>query len=286
MPFVEGESLRARLARGELPIGEAITIMRDVARALEYAHGKGIAHRDIKPDNVLLNGKSAVITDFGVAKAITDAAAGTALTSIGIALGTPAYMAPEQAAADPSTDTRADIYAFGVVAYEMLAGHAPFAGRSAHSVLAAHATEAPPPIRTLRPVAPPALATLVMRCLEKRPADRPQSAAEIVEALDAIVPTSAGIAGSWIGRATTEGRATAWRSARRPTWRPSRRPPTRTSITGPTSTPGAAWPTSASPATRRSLGDRRRRFSPPTRPKRPSRSSDAAPACRLAWRPW
>jgi serine/threonine-protein kinase len=210
MPFVEGESLRARLARGELPIGEAITIMRDVARALEYAHGKGIAHRDIKPDNVLLTGKSAVITDFGVAKAITDAAAGTALTSIGIALGTPAYMAPEQAAADPSTDTRADIYAFGVVAYEMLAGHAPFAGRSAHSVLAAHATEAPPPIRTLRPVAPPALATLVMRCLEKRPADRPQSAAEIVEALDAIVPTSAGIAGRWIGRATTEGRAPGW----------------------------------------------------------------------------
>jgi serine/threonine-protein kinase len=131
MPFVDGESLRARLARGELPIADVITILRDVARALEYAHGKGIAHRDIKPDNVLLVGNSAVITDFGVAKAITDAAEGTGLTSIGIALGTPAYMAPEQAAGDPSTDARADIYALGVMAYEMLAGHAPFAGRSA-----------------------------------------------------------------------------------------------------------------------------------------------------------
>jgi serine/threonine-protein kinase len=141
MPLVDGESLRARLERGELPIADVITILRDVARALEYAHGKGITHRDIKPDNVLLSGKSAVITDFGVAKAISDATTGTELTSVGIALGTPAYMAPEQAAADPSTDSRADIYALGVVAFEMLAGHAPFAGRSAHSVLAAHATE-------------------------------------------------------------------------------------------------------------------------------------------------
>src|SRR5206468_2638806 len=119
MPLVEGESLRARLARGELTIAETISILRDVARALEYAHAKGIAHRDIKPDNVLLAGSSAVITDFGVAKAISDATSTTALTSVGIALGTPAYMAPEQAAGDPSTDTRADIYALGVMAYEM-----------------------------------------------------------------------------------------------------------------------------------------------------------------------
>jgi len=210
MPLVDGESLRARLSRGELPVAEAIRILRDVARALEYAHGKGIAHRDVKPDNVLLSGNSAVITDFGVAKAITDATASATLTSIGIALGTPAYMAPEQAAGDPSTDTRADIYALGVMAYEMLAGHAPFAGRSAHAVLAAHATETPAPIRTARPNTPPALASLVMQCLEKRPADRPQSAAEIVEALDAIVPTGAQSRGSWAGSTIADRRVPRW----------------------------------------------------------------------------
>ncbi len=177
MPFVDGETLRAAIARGELPIGEASSILRDVARALEFAHGKGVAHRDVKPENVLLAGASAVITDFGVAKALSDAVTGGALTSVGIALGTPAYMAPEQAAADPATDVRADIYAFGATAYEMLAGHAPFAGRSTQGVVAAHATEMPQPDRChsgerRRPL----LADLVMRCLEKRPADRPQRA--------------------------------------------------------------------------------------------------------------
>ena len=186
MPFVDGDSLRARLAHGELPIGEVISILRDVARALAFAHGKGVTHRDIKPDNVLLSGSSALITDFGVAKALTDAAVGGPLTSIGVALGTPAYMSPEQAAADPSTDLRADIYAFGAMAYEMLAGHPPFAGRSTQAMLAAHATEAPPPITIVRPATPPRLAELVMRCLEKRPGDRPQSASELLEALDAV----------------------------------------------------------------------------------------------------
>jgi serine/threonine-protein kinase len=189
MPLVDGESLRARLERGELPIGDAIAILRDVAKALEYAHGKGVVHRDIKPDNVLLAGRSAMITDFGVAKAISDATANGSFTSVGIALGTPAYMAPEQAAADPATDSRADIYAFGAMAYEMLAGHAPFAGRSAQSVLAAHATETPPLIAALRPATPAPLAALVMRCLEKRPGDRPQSATAIVQSLESI-PTS------------------------------------------------------------------------------------------------
>ena len=186
MPFVDGESLRAELAHGELPIAKTISILRDVAKALEYAHGKGIAHRDIKPDNVLLAGTSAVIADFGVAKAISDATAGGALTSVGVALGTPAYMAPEQAAADPATDHRADYYAFGAMAYEMLAGHPPFAGRNTQATLAAHATEAPPSIAFLRPATPAPLAALVMRCLEKRPGDRPQSATDIVHALDAI----------------------------------------------------------------------------------------------------
>jgi eukaryotic-like serine/threonine-protein kinase len=197
MPFVEGESLRARLAHGELPVPEVISILRDVARALEYAHGKGVTHRDIKPDNVLLAGRSAVVTDFGVAKAISDAGATSgAMTSAGVALGTPAYMAPEQAAGDPSTDHRADIYAFGIMAYEMLAGHAPFAGRSTQAILAAHAVETPPSIASLRPATPPRLAELVMRSIAKRPGDRPQSASQIAEELDAVAtPLEATVSG-------------------------------------------------------------------------------------------
>jgi len=191
MPFVDVESLRTRLSHGELPIADVVSILRDVGRALEYAHSKGVAHRDIKPDNVLLAGTSAVIADFGVAKAISDATVTGALTSVGIALGTPAYMAPEQGAGDPATDVRADYYAFGAMAYEMLAGHAPFAGRSPQAMLAASATETPQSIAALRPATPPALANLVMRCLEKRPGDRPQSATEIVRALD-MVTTSSG----------------------------------------------------------------------------------------------
>jgi serine/threonine-protein kinase len=195
MPFVEGESLRARLSHGELPIPETISILRDVARALEYAHSKGVTHRDIKPDNVLLAGRSAVVTDLGVAKAISDSAATTGttgtMTSAGVALGTPAYMAPEQAAGDPATDHRADIYAFGMMAYEMLAGHSPFAGRSAQATLAAHVVETPPSIASLRPATPPRLAGLVTRCIAKKPADRPQTAAEIAMELEMVATPSA-----------------------------------------------------------------------------------------------
>ena len=194
MPFVEGESLRAKLARGELPIGETISILRDVARALEFAHSKGVTHRDIKPDNVLLAGTSAVVTDFGVAKALSDATDSGPLTSVGVALGTVGYMAPEQAAADPATDSRADIYSLGAMAYEMLAGHPPFAGRGLQATMAAHATEAPTPLVSLRPAAPPQLADLVMRCLAKRPADRPQTASEVLKVLDSInVSGNAGV---------------------------------------------------------------------------------------------
>src|SRR5690348_2929822 len=121
MPFVEGESLRARLAAGPLPIAECVSLLRDVARALVYAHQRGVVHRDIKPDNVLISGASAAVTDFGIAKAITaarggGAVAGGALTQHGMSIGTPTYMAPEQAAADPSTDHRADLYSFGCMA--------------------------------------------------------------------------------------------------------------------------------------------------------------------------
>jgi serine/threonine-protein kinase len=184
MPYVEGESLRARLAQGALSIAETVAILRDVAQALEYAHSKGVTHRDVKPDNILLSGSSAILADLGVAKALSLAAEERPLTSVGVSVGTPAYMAPEQAAADPATDYRADIYALGVVAYEMLAGRTPFAGRSPQAMLMAHATEVPVPIATVQPSTPALLANLVMQCLAKRPADRPESVSLLVRALE------------------------------------------------------------------------------------------------------
>jgi TolB-like protein/tRNA A-37 threonylcarbamoyl transferase component Bud32/tetratricopeptide (TPR) repeat protein len=195
MPFVEGESLRERLKRsGELPVSDVLRILREVAGALAYAHGRGVVHRDVKPENILLSGGTAMVSDFGVAKALADSgdSSTTGLTSLGVALGTPAYMAPEQGMADPRMDQRADIYAFGVVAYELLAGRTPFQGRSPQATLAAHVTESPEPIERLRTSAPAALATLVMQCLAKSPADRPQSAQELVNAIDAITTSSTG----------------------------------------------------------------------------------------------
>jgi len=190
MPFVEGESLRAHLARvGELPIPEAVRILREVASALSYAHKHGVVHRDMKPDNVMLTDEFALVTDFGVAKALsasTKPSEAQTLTGLGISLGTPAYMAPEQATADPSLDHRADIYAFGVMAYEMLTGTLPFAGRSLQATLAAHAIEKPEPIERRRPGIPHALAALIMRCLEKRPADRPQNAGDVLHELETV----------------------------------------------------------------------------------------------------
>jgi serine/threonine-protein kinase len=195
MPFVEGESLRTRLARhGELPVSDAIRILREIAAALAYAHERGVVHRDIKPDNVLLSGGSAMVTDFGVAKALSASSNADhgGMTSLGVALGTPAYMAPEQATADPAIDHRADVYAFGVLAYELLTSQPPFVGRTPQNLLAAHVSEPPEAIGRRRSSLPPALSALVMRCLEKRPADRPQSASEIVHALDDITTPSGG----------------------------------------------------------------------------------------------
>jgi pentatricopeptide repeat protein len=203
MPFVDGESLRARLAHGPVQIDTAIDILRDVAKALAYAHDRGVVHRDIKPDNILLAGRSAVVADFGIAKAIAAAQerpVGATLTQLGTAVGTPAYMAPEQAAGDPSTDNRADLYAFGCVAYELLAGHPPFHGLSPHKLMAAHMAEMPRPIEELRPDCPPALARLIARCLAKDPARRPENADEVLRELATTTSSGAGAAMPFHGR--------------------------------------------------------------------------------------
>ncbi len=194
MPFIEGESLRAKLAReGELPVGEAVRILKEVLDALQYAHAQNVVHRDIKPDNVLLSGKHAVVTDFGVAKAVSASTGESSLTSLGIALGTPAYMAPEQAAADPHVDHRADIYAVGATAYEMLSGRPPFLGHNPQAVLSAHVTQTPDPVTAHRETVPPALNELIMRCLQKKAADRWQRADDMAPILDSMLTPSGGV---------------------------------------------------------------------------------------------
>ncbi len=197
MPFVEGESLRARLLRGAVPFNEAVNILRDVALALEYAHAHGVVHRDIKPENVLLAGRTAVVADFGIAKAVSASRTGASevrdgtLTSIGQSLGTPAYMAPEQVAGE-TIDHRSDLYAWGVMAYELLAGRHPFADKSSASqLMAAQLSERPVPLVDRRPGIAPPIAALVMQCVEKEPGQRPQSAGDVVAALDAIHSPSA-----------------------------------------------------------------------------------------------
>jgi len=192
MPFVDGESLRGRLARaGPLPIDHAIRLLRDLARALAHAHRHGVVHRDIKPENILLNRDGdALVADFGVAKALAAAVgsdrqnAHETLSAIGLVIGTPAYMAPEQALGDAETDHRADLYALGLVAYEVLTGATPFSGRTAQEMLAAHLTEPPRSIDAVRPDVPAALGTLVMELLAKAPAERPQDAAQVLRALE------------------------------------------------------------------------------------------------------
>lgn len=202
MPFVEGESVRALLARrGGLPVAEVLRIVRDVADALDHAHRHGIVHRDIKPDNVLISGAHALVADLGVAKALSDASSSRGLTSAGIVIGTPTYMAPEQAAGDPHTDHRADLYALGVLAYELLAGRPPFHEMPPQQLFAAHAARVPEPLATYRSTAPAALAALVMRLLEKDPSDRPQTARELLRELDAIATSP--------GPSTTEARQVA-----------------------------------------------------------------------------
>jgi serine/threonine protein kinase/Tfp pilus assembly protein PilF len=187
MPLIRGDTLRARLVRdGPLPQDEVRRILCDVVDALAHAHDHGIVHRDIKPDNIFLVGKSALVTDFGVSKALMPSQPDGLVTGVGITLGTPGYMAPEQAAAEPDLDHRADIYAVGVVAYELLTGQRPFEGSSIQKLLVAQAVETPVPLRERQPSVSPGLAAIVMRCLEKRPADRFQTAHEMLAALEEL----------------------------------------------------------------------------------------------------
>ena len=187
MPFVEGESLRHRLSSGKpLSIREVVNILRDVARALDYAHERGVIHRDIKPENILLSGQAAVVTDFGIAKAIAASRAhepDMGLTVEGMVIGTPKYISPEQAVGSPDVDHRADLYAFGCLAYELLTGAPPFTGTH-QQVFEAHVNEAPPRVEAVRRNVPPSLARLIARCLSKNPADRPQTARAILRSLD------------------------------------------------------------------------------------------------------
>mgnify|MGYP000546893213 CR=1 FL=1 len=200
MPFVTGESLRARLASGPaLTTSQSLSILRDVARALAYAHTQGVVHRDIKPENILLSGGTAVVTDFGIAKALSasrthdgQASAGTSasLTQVGGSIGTPAYMAPEQAVG-AEVDQRADIYAWGVLAYELLTGAHPFAGKTnAGQMIAAHLSETPVSLTQRNAALPASIDQLVQRCLAKDAAHRPANAEEVLQSLDAVATPS------------------------------------------------------------------------------------------------
>jgi eukaryotic-like serine/threonine-protein kinase len=216
MPYVDGESLRARLARqGEFPVHDAVKVLIEVCDALAYAHERGIVHRDIKPDNVLLSGRHALVTDFGVAKALSEATGRQQLTTAGIALGTPTYMAPEQATADPNIDHRVDIYALGVLGYELIAGKPPFSGRSPQETLAAHVTQRPEPLCALRSACPPGLEAVIMKCLEKRPADRWQTAEELLAELEPLATPSGGTTPTTtrpIEAAGSQSRPRSWRT--------------------------------------------------------------------------
>jgi eukaryotic-like serine/threonine-protein kinase len=210
MPFVEGESLREALAsRGKFEPRQVVRTLHDVLDALSYAHKRGVIHRDIKPGNILTHGPHALVTDFGVAKALTAAIPQSGATSGGLAIGTPAYMAPEQLAADPNADHRMDLYAVGLLAYELLTGEQPFSGESPAATMAAQLTRMPEPIERARPDVPAPLAGVVMRLLAKQPDDRPPTAAAALEELEQRITPGSGSSASLIAASPTRAAPTA-----------------------------------------------------------------------------
>ena len=188
MPFVEGESLRERLAREhQLPVDDALRLSREVAAALDDAHRHGVVHRDVKPENILLSGGQAMVVDFGIARAI-HVAGGSQATPVGSVIGTPAYMSPEQAAGNPDVDGRSDVYSLGCVLYEMLAGQPPFTGPTNESVVSQHLTVEPRPVTALRPAVPASASRALTKALAKTPADRFGTASQFAAALTGALP--------------------------------------------------------------------------------------------------
>ena len=189
MPFIVGESLRLRLAReGRLGLEDAVRLTREVATALDYAHRQGIVHRDIKPENILLHDGHALVTDFGIARAISRSMPVSTLTTVGVTLGTPLYMSPEQGDPDREIDGRSDIYSLGCVLYEMLVGDPPFRGRTGAAIVVRHLRDPVPRPSALRPEVPETLDDVVARTLAKEPANRFASGGDLARALDQAVP--------------------------------------------------------------------------------------------------
>lgn len=191
MPFIKGESLKTAIEKdGRMSVSEVVRVLYHVGEALEYAHDAGIVHRDIKPANILRSGSYALITDFGVAKALNASMPSQGMTSTGMAIGTPAYMAPEQLAGDSTADHRIDIYAVGLLAYELLNGKSPFAGTTPQRILAAVLTQDPLPLIEAQPDVPQSLSDVVMSCLSKEPEQRPATARELLISLDMFANSS------------------------------------------------------------------------------------------------
>lgn len=192
MPYVEGQTLREQLHRRErFGLADGMRLLRELASALMYAHARGIVHRDIKPENILFSGDAAMIADFGVAKALDDASdgalkSGKRVTTVSMTLGTPAYMSPEQINRAPMVDHKADLYAFGCLAYELFAGAPPLERETLRATMAAQVQDPPPPLRDVRPDLPEALTSVIMRCLHKDPLQRPHSASVIVKVIDEL----------------------------------------------------------------------------------------------------
>ena len=208
MPFIEGESLRNRIERdGALPVRDVVRILHDVVEALAYAHERGVIHRDIKPGNILTLGPHALVTDFGVAKALSAALPHSGTTSAGMVVGSPAYMAPEQLAGDPSADHRVDLYAAGLLAYELLSGSSPFTGSTPQETMAAQLTRTPEPLHKVRDDVPPDLSAVIERALQKAPERRHASARDMLADLERVsTPHGAVLAGASAGHRDSLGR--------------------------------------------------------------------------------